>query len=216
MKVLRYTLRPDGPTERRLLPILDWLLGQHLPDVEIRPQFADLGQLPQGPPKGLAEKIRLSLQLFPCDVLFVHRDAEKQAPKKRAEEIAEAMALIEAPPRHIPVVPVRMSEAWLLIDENAIRCAAGNPNGRTELKLPAVKSIEREPDPKATLEQLLREACELKGRRRENFNVQQAKYQVAAEIDDFSLLRLLPAFQQLERDIESFAAEWYQTVAEQE
>jgi hypothetical protein len=208
MKGLRYTLKSDGPTDARLLPVLNWLFGQHLPEVEIRPQFADLRQLPQGPPKALEEKIRLSLQLFPCDVLFVHRDAEKEDRTHRAEEIAAAMATLEDSPRHILVVPVRMSEAWLLIDESAIRRAAGNPNGRVKLKLPAVKSLERDPDPKETLEQLLREACELKGRRRTNFNVQRAKYQVAAEIDDFSPLRLLPAFQLLESDIRIFAAEW--------
>jgi hypothetical protein len=185
-----------------------------LPDVEIRPQFADLRQLPKGPPKGLSEKIRVSLQLFPCDLLFVHRDAEKETPKKRVEEIADAMAALDDSPRHIPVIPVRMSEAWLLIDELAIRSAAGNPNGRAKVKLPAVKNLERDPDPKVTLEQLLRDACELTGRRLRSFNVQQAMYRVALLTDDFSPLRVLPAFQQLEKDIETFAAEWLQSDAE--
>lgn len=214
MTPLRYTLRPDGPTEARLLPVLNWLLGQHLPDVEIRPQFADPRQLPQGSPKDLGEKIRLSLRLFPCDLLFVHRDAEKEDPTNRVEEIAGAVALVDGSPRHIPVVPVRMSEAWLLFDESAIRRAAGNPNGRVKLKLPAVKNLERETDPKETLKELLLEASGLNGRRLKSFAHQRAMYQLAEEIEDYSPLRLLPAFQRLETDVAEFAAEWAHTAVE--
>lgn len=38
--------------------------------------------------------------------------------------------------RHIPVIPVRMTEAWLLGHELSIRSAAGNPNGSENLELP--------------------------------------------------------------------------------
>jgi hypothetical protein len=38
------------------------------------------------------------------------------------------------------VVPVRMMEAWLLIDEMAIRRVAGNPNGRIPIELPVLNN----------------------------------------------------------------------------
>lgn len=214
MNVLRYTLRGDGPTEQRLLPILTWLLNQHLQDVELRPKYADLSQLPANRPKGLTGQLRVSVELWPCDLLFVHRDAERETVEKRIEEIAEAVSAIENAPRYVPVVPVRMSEAWLLINEKAIRQAAGNPNGRMKLKLPAVKSLERIPNPKELLEELLREASGLSGRRLKSFAHQKAMYQLAMEIDDFSPLQVLPAFQRLETDVAAFAAEWANSDAE--
>jgi hypothetical protein len=45
----------------------------------------------------------------------------------------------QTPVRHIPVVPVRMTEAWLLADEFAIRSAPGNPNGTQSLDLPDLR-----------------------------------------------------------------------------
>jgi hypothetical protein len=41
-----------------------------------------------------------------------------------------------------------MTEAWLLADESAIRCAAGNPNGRVNLNLPDLQAIEDLPTPR--------------------------------------------------------------------
>ena len=56
-------------------------------------------------------------------------------------------ALEGMPVRHVLVIPVRMTEAWLLIDELALRRAAGNPNGRNPLDLPALKDLEALPEP---------------------------------------------------------------------
>jgi hypothetical protein len=66
---------------------------------------------------------------------------------------------------HIPVVSVRMHEAWLLFDEAAIRCAAGNPNGNIPITLPAARSLDRIQNPKELLFDLLRTASGLSARR---------------------------------------------------
>lgn len=99
------------------------------------------------------------------------------------------------------VVPVRMQEAWFLFDEAAIRTAAGNPNGRGALDLPSLKDVERLPDPKARLEDLMREASGLSGQRRRRVRVARYSYRIPELIEDFSPLRLLPAFQRLEASI---------------
>jgi hypothetical protein len=99
----------------------------------------------------------------------------------------------------VPVVPVRMLEAWLLSDESALRTAAGNPNGRRPLELPRIQEIESLPDPKGILHDLLRQASELGSRRRRNVEV--SAIRVAERTEDFSRLRGLQAFRALEAEV---------------
>jgi hypothetical protein len=94
-----------------------------------------------------------------------------------------------------------MTEAWLFVNESAIREAAGNPNGRMDLELPPLQTIERMPDPKARLCEALRVATGLGRRRLDSFHERSAIQRVASLIGDFSDLRCLPAFQRLEADL---------------
>lgn len=202
MENLRYTLLADGPSDIRLTPLLSWLLRQHFPHCAINADWADLTRLPFKP-QSLVEKIHWSLELFPCDLLFIHRDAENEPIEKRIEEIGAAKARVTEHD-HVPfvcVVPVRMQEAWLLFDEAALRRAANNPNGRDNLSIPAVRRVEHLPDPKAKLHALLQEASGLTGRRRGRVPAARYAYRVAETIEDFSPLRVLPAFQRLESEL---------------
>ncbi len=76
MRELRFTLVADGSSDRALLPIFIWLLREHFGRIPIQPEFADLRRLPN-PPRELFERIAKSVELYPCDLLFVHRDAER-------------------------------------------------------------------------------------------------------------------------------------------
>ena len=200
MKQIRYTLLGDGPSDKALLPLLDWLLHIHYADYAIQSEWADPTLLPGA--KELSERIRKSLELYPCDLLFVHRDAEKEPLDHRVKEIQTALKhIIYLQHPVIFVVPIRMQEAWLLFDEFAIRRAVGNPNGKTELKLPSLKSIENLPDPKEVLNDLLRKASELHGGRLKKLRVSHAAQRVAYYIDDFAPLQHLEAFQHLQAQI---------------
>jgi hypothetical protein len=100
-----------------------------------------------------------------------------------------------------------MQEAWLLIDEQAIRYAANNPRGHNQLNLPSLSALETQPDPKAILHTLILEASGLSGRRLKNFKKseqRQAPHRVAQYIREeigFAALRQLSAFAALEADI---------------
>ena len=87
--------------------------------------------------------------------------------------------------RVVCVVPVRMQEAWLLIDEAALRRAAGNPNGTQPLAMPDVQRLEELTDPKQLISELLRQASELQGRRLERFNWRSSVHRVAEMISRF-------------------------------
>lgn len=203
MSELTFTLLADGPSDAALIPILRWSLRQHMQLTTIQLEWANLRRLPN-PPRDLPSRILEALKLYPCDVLFVHRDAENQNPDLRYREIEEAMERIAAEigrKYYVRVVPVRMQEAWLLINQSAIRRAAGNPNGEKALALPDVSEIESIPSPKKRLLQLLTDASELRGRRLKKFRPTKHVHLIAANISDFSPLRQLPAFQRLEADI---------------
>jgi hypothetical protein len=201
MRELRYTLVSDGSSDRALMPLLTWLLRQHLGETcAIQAAWADLARLPRRP-KGLEERVRAALDLFPCDLLFVHRDAEREPFERRLEEIQTACAALGDAVAFVRVVPVRMQEAWLLVDEAALRRAAGNPNGRDPLELPPRKRLDQLPDPKETLHGLLRDASGLTGRRLKRFAPQARALRVAEFIEDFAPLRGLPAFAVLEAEL---------------
>ncbi|MBO1348830.1 MAG: DUF4276 family protein [Hormoscilla sp. GUM202] len=201
---LRYTLLSDGSSDKALQYVLTWLLREHIVvNCAIQSERADLGRLPK-PPKKLPDRIQKSLELYPCDLLFVHRDAEKEPRQNRVDEIRKAIDSV-GKSLSVPavcVIPVRMQEAWLLFDEAAIRKAAGNPRGRQALKLPDLAKVEELPDPKKNLHQALLDASELGPKRRKKFKVNEKVHRVAELIDDFTPLLALSAFRALEVDIE--------------
>ena len=193
---MTYTLVTDGTSDRVLLPIITWSLKQQevTPVVE---QWADPVRIPHQ--ESTEDRYKAALELYPCDVLFVHRDAEAQLSALRREEIANVLHGMVV--RHIPVVPVRMTEAWLLADENAIRSAAGNPNGRENLNLPDIRRLEDLPNPKTVLYNALTTASGLNARRRSRLPVRQRVQLIPNYIDDYSRLNVVPAFQNLQQDI---------------
>jgi hypothetical protein len=104
MKELKYTLLTDGTSDKALIDILNWLLQECGIDYAIQPEWADLSRL-SVKPKSLSERIINSLELYPCDLLFVHRDAEKEDRQNRVDEIQEAIDRVN-PPITIPYAKV--------------------------------------------------------------------------------------------------------------
>jgi hypothetical protein len=203
MNELRYTLLTDGPTDKALTPIITWLLRQHLPNLPVQSHWADLGRLPR-PPRELSNRILKSIELYSCDLLFIHRDAETASLNTRSNEIKEAVdkakCNTEVPPS-IGVMPMRMTEAWLLFDIGAIREAAGNPNGTVALDVPKMSEIEDIPNPKKLLHDLLRKATELSTHRKSRFDTSAAVLRIPDCIEDFSPLRNLSSFKAFEQEI---------------
>jgi hypothetical protein len=205
MSILRFTLVTDGPTDAVLLRPLRWLLIKNGVVRPIEAVWADLRPLPK-PPTQLVDKIRSALDLYPCDLIFVHRDAEKEPCENRIAEIRRSLSLVSVDlftMPHLCVVPVRMTEAWFLFDEAKIRRAAGNPAGSSQLSLPPISRVESLPDPKETLRELFVQATELPQRRLKKFRPEQAIHRLAELIEDFSPLRQLPAFRQLENELKT-------------
>lgn len=195
--MLRYLLISDGSSDCCLLHVIDWLLRDLVPTLEVSAIWADPAEYAPSS-LSLVERIPRALSFYDCDLLFIHRDAEKEPPNVRVAEAVAALAQSATRKPAVIVVPVRMTEAWLLTDENAIRRAADNPNGKVALKLPFIQALESLPDPKESLFGLLRYACELPPHRKRRFDVRQRIHRVAELTPSFAALRSLPAFRRFE------------------
>jgi hypothetical protein len=99
------------------------------------------------------------------DFGIIHRDADREGDKSRRSEIGAAVESEWPGLAHIPAIPVTMLEAWLLLDEIAIRQVAGNPRGKMDLSLPKPSNVENIADPKQQLKDTIAKASGLSGRR---------------------------------------------------
>jgi hypothetical protein len=203
MTELRYTLVSDGSSDRALMPLVKWIIRQHLPDWAVDDQWADFRTM-RNPPRSLNARIEASLDLFPCDLLIIHRDAEKASRATRVGEIRKALVGIDGVPHVIFAIPVRMMEAWFLFHEQAIRESSGNRSGVLPLDLPSrPDSI---PNPKRVLHDLLRQASERRGRKLWKFKPDACLHRLANLIDDYSPLRSLSAFVEFEEELKAALA----------
>ena len=199
MTTLACTLLADGASDRVLEPVLRWLLDTHCPYATDL-QFAEY--LP-GNPKGLAARMVTAIDQYPCELLFVHRDAESGRPEVRQREIDEAWASILGGRHLVAIIPVRMTEAWLLLDEAAIRSASGNSNGTMPLTLPGAARLESLKDPKEYLFDALRTASGHSAGRLKAFSPEARRHRVAELMFSFEPLRALPSFLRLEAQLQS-------------
>jgi hypothetical protein len=204
MEHLNYTLITDGKSDKTLICIIKWLLDNLYPSITNFGQHADFSLIRNKPDTGdVLAKVNAAKEFYPSDIIFYHRDAESTDNKvfeRRKEEIRKQIRESRLD-NVICVVPITMMEAWLLIDENAIRRASGNTNADLKNHLPNVSRLEKIRDPKKELHELLRAASGLTGRRLKKFNEHKAVHLVSEYITDFSLLRNLKAFVDMETDL---------------
>ena len=121
--------------------------------------------------RSISEKIRLGLQQYgAADLLFIHRDADNAGADARYTEIEKGVSGAGYRGDWVGIVPVRMMEAWLLVDEPAIRRVAGRPRATVPLDLPPPADLEGLADPKQRLREVLLSAGGPRGvRRRKRF-----------------------------------------------
>ena len=190
---LTYAVIADGKTDRVLVPIIQWAIHRLDPEVEIlEPEF-----------RRRSGSVAEFLGTYDSGAMlvFVHRDAENLTLDARMREF-ESVSRTDV----VAVVPVRMSEAWILFDGPAIARAAGSRSA--QVSVPKLSEIEAIAEPKDLLERLLFEAAgSPTGRRGKVFqrSIVERRVSVAGHIGDFSPLESLNAF----RRFQSALAERY-------
>jgi hypothetical protein len=137
------------------------------------------------------------------DLLVIHRDRDNSTREARVAEIMAAVGAAMPETLCVPVIPVRMTEAWLVLDEKLIRMVAGNPNGRVPLPMPDPGKAERIADPKDLLKELLVTASELTGRKRRIFQSRfpYHRKQVLERLDPYGTVRYLESWRAFDSDL---------------
>ena len=189
-----------------MLHVIRWTLRENFSELTT----LELGTWRRRPSEELPAVIDHAVARWSPDVMFVHRDAETESVDVRWAEIPRSFEST------VRIVPVRMTETWLLIDEQAIRTAADNPNGSTPLGLPSPSRLEACPDPKRMLHGALVNACERSKRRKKRFerDVGLRVQRVAESIPDFSALRQLTAFRAFEQETIDVVGPWLERFGE--
>lgn len=158
----------------------------------------DFSRLPRAPSKDVKTRILAALALEPStNVVFVHRDADSRSEEPRINEIAEASAGASVPV--VPVVPIQETEAWLLLDEDAIRSVVENAHGTVSLGLPRPRDVEKLADPKEKLKEVLAVASGQQGRRltRTKREFPRHRALLVERLDPGGKITLLSAWQRL-------------------
>lgn len=111
--------------------------------------------------------------------------------------------------RHVALVPVQELEAWLLLEEAAIRRVAENPAGKMPLKLPSPTMVEKIARPKEKLDEAIILASELTGRRREKFvsRLSEKRAVLIRRLDPSGPVSQVPAWQRLQADLRALVAD---------
>lgn len=201
----------EGTSDMPLSALAEDLFGER--GVRLRLTSPDFNQLRTKVDRDVRSRVEAGITLMgrTPDVVVVHRDADNVGAETRRREITEALGRIDPDLVFCPVIPVRMTEAWLLLDEPTIRQVAGNPRGRNDLRLPSVREVERVTDPKQRLHECLLAASAATGRRRERNATRFANHrrQLLKRIDRHGPVTRLPSWQQLVDDVEKIAASWH-------
>ena len=136
------------------------------------------------------------------DMVFIHRDSDGPDRNGREREIRRGVEESGFPHPLIPVIPVQETEAWLLLDEQAIRDVVAS-KGKQSLRLPKPNAIEGTRNPKEILQKALLAASETSGRRlkKEKNSFNHHRRVLLQRLDPFGAVRNLPSWQCLERDI---------------
>jgi hypothetical protein len=166
--ILRILFIGEGSSDSGITTHISRIAAEYGHSAVITDPLTD--RLPPPPRKTVAAKLEAVKDLGgDYDLIAVHRDADAAGRSPRLEEIHSAVRRVMPDTPHVPVIPIRMTEAWLLLDEAEIRRVAGSPNGKVSLGLPRARDVESIPDPKALLARTLAIASEFTGRRLDTF-----------------------------------------------
>lgn len=194
---LRLLYVSEGSSDQGLRPHVEYIAAME--NFQISLTAPDFALIAGRVGHSVADKLRAARELGGSyDVILVQRDADNQGSARRCEEISDAVAETWPTSLHVPIVPVRALEAWLLVDEALIRRVAGNPNGKVDLKLPKGKAVEGVVDPKKCLKEALAAASELRGRKLEIFQKRffQNRHRLLELIDPRGALGEIPSWRE--------------------
>ncbi|MFC8847609.1 MULTISPECIES: hypothetical protein [unclassified Micromonospora] len=199
----------EGTSDQPLAELVESLFCERGIELSLsQPAFERL----TGVGKDVKSRVRAGLELThgPVDLIVVHRDADSAGYAARLREIKTAVAQVSPEAALVPIIPVRMTEAWLLLDEAAIRKVAENPTGRARLGLPKIHEVESVANPKMLLHDYILAAADVSGRRRERIKARfnDHRRHLLATLDPAGPVRRLSGWQRLLDQVDLVVKGW--------
>lgn len=201
--IRRAILFTDGTSDRPLAAHLEAMCIER--GVRVNVTAPEFERLPEPPGLRISDRLEFVLRgEGQPDLLFVHRDAEQDGAQARLAEIEQAVQQVAEGLPTVPVIPVRMTEAWLLADQQLIRQVAGRPGSTDDLEIPELHRLESIPDPKDVLQRALAIASGTSGRHRKKFDRRFSSHRrlLVERLNRSGPVRQLPRWQALESDLE--------------
>lgn len=171
---LSLALSVEGRVDERFLPIIVRRTAEQI----LAPREIDVLEpivLPRDLPKR-AGAVRLILaaarQAEGFHALLVHTDADDLAwEEAQRQRIEPGFACVQSSSRGVcrnlvPVIPVRMVEAWMIADPEAVRQELGTDWPDDKLRLPPLHQVELHANPKEALDQAIYSVYEDRAARR--------------------------------------------------
>jgi hypothetical protein len=214
MTTLVTALYAEGPTDQRFLPLIIQRTavqilsqrGHTIVDV-LEPMLVE------PPEKGERDQSILAVarRVYGYHLLFVHADAD--APTATAalrQRIAPGMALVQAAQQQgetvctdlVPIIPVQMTEAWMLVDRDALLAMIGALSDHHDLDIPVrPQQVEQIADPKQQLSRIFAEALASRTRRIRRRRRIAELYEPLGRTVDLTALAQTPSYQQFVADL---------------
>jgi hypothetical protein len=203
---IHFVLLCEGPFDTALIPHLRSLLVE-CGATEVTGVAPDLSRLQGRISRDINAKVCAALALEKnVNLLFIHRDADSTNPEPRYSEITSGVAQSGYSNAWIGIVPVQEIEAWLLLNESAIRRLSGCPNGRVRLNLPHSNRVEGLANPKEKLRDAILLASETSGRRYERLTrkIPSLCRQLLTELKLDGPLLDVPSWVRLKKDVSNY------------
>ena len=142
-----------------------------------------------------------------CHALLIHNDADNLGySKARQQRFNPGFELVQQSRDErcrslVPVIPVRMIEAWMLADCDVLRNVLGTNLSPQDLGLPARATlVEAITHPKEVLNEIVRKLNAVRSRRRPAINLN-TKYEALARQIDLNKLLEVPAYKEFVNDL---------------
>jgi hypothetical protein len=213
MIALVLALYAEGRTDERFLPVVirrtvEHILAQHgRIDVDVLEPIIVNHNIDRKFSTRAERILEAAHRAHGFHALIVHADADHPTPERALKErFMPGHDLVQKAKdrvcnRLLPIIPVRMTEAWMLVDSEALRKVIRTNIDEQALGLPTrARQIESDPDPKQTLHQILQNALAHYPRRRRGI-VLGTIYEPLARQLSLERLSALPAYQQFVKDM---------------
>jgi hypothetical protein len=208
MTVLVSALYAEGRTDERFLPVIirrtveQILIQRGRTTVDVLEPIVLNHTIGRDFPRRDERILEAARRSHGFHVLIVHADADHPTPDRAFNErIQPGFDLVQQAregvcDQLIPIIPVQMTEAWMLTDPEALRTVIGIHTHMHNLGLPARASqVESDPDPKQTLSQIVQNALTNRPHRRRRIKMGTIYEPLAQEIR-LERLNTVSAYQQ--------------------